>query len=99
MKIEKNKVVTLTYELRVQNENGEQSVIEIANEEQPMAFIYGMSGLPDQFEENLSNLSEGDDFDHLRDGQVVEFDEEPDRANGTHAYNVIPVELPANAKA
>ena len=41
----------------------------------------------------------GDDFDHLRDGQVVEFDEEPDRANGTHAYNVIPVELPANAKA
>ena len=48
---------------------------------------------------NKKSLSEGDDFDHLRDGQVVEFDEEPDRANGTHAYNVIPVELPANAQA
>ncbi len=69
MKIEKNRVVTLTYELRIQNENGEESLVEVANEEQPMAFIYGMSGLPDQFEDNLSDLGEGDNFDFKLDAE------------------------------
>ncbi|GAA4427133.1 FKBP-type peptidyl-prolyl cis-trans isomerase [Pontibacter saemangeumensis] len=67
MKIEKNKVVTLTYELRIMDENGEQSLIETANEEHPMVFIYGMSGLPDQFEDNLEGLSTGDNFDFKLD--------------------------------
>ena len=67
MKIEKNKVVTLTYELRILDENGEQNLIETANEEQPMVFIYGMSGLPDQFEENLDGLNSGDSFDFKLD--------------------------------
>ncbi|NEM98835.1 FKBP-type peptidyl-prolyl cis-trans isomerase [Pontibacter burrus] len=77
MKIEKNKVVTLTYELRIQNENGEQSLVEVANEEQPMAFIFGMSGLPDQFEDNLNGLSEGDNFEFKLDAEegYGEFDE------------------------
>jgi FKBP-type peptidyl-prolyl cis-trans isomerase SlyD len=63
MKIEKNRVVTLTYELRIKDENGEQSLIETANEEQPMVFIFGMSGLPDQFESELEGKGEGDTFD------------------------------------
>ena len=67
MKIEKNKVVTLTYELRIMDENGEQSLIETANEEHPMVFIYGMSGLPDQFEDNLEGLNTGDNFDFKLD--------------------------------
>ena len=67
MKIEKNKVVTLTYELRILDEDGEQSLIETANEEQPMVFIYGMSGLPDQFEDNLEGLNSGDSFDFKLD--------------------------------
>lgn len=67
MKIEKNKVVTLTYELRILDENGEQNLIETANEEQPMVFIYGMSGLPDQFEDNLDGLNSGDSFDFKLD--------------------------------
>lgn len=67
MKIEKDKVVTLTYELRIMDENGEQSLIETANEEQPMVFIYGMSGLPDQFEENLDGMTSGDNFDFKLD--------------------------------
>lgn len=69
MKIEKNKVVTLTYELRIQDENGEPSLIETANEEQPMVFIYGMSGLPGQFEDNLDGLSTGEIFDFKLDTQ------------------------------
>lgn len=67
MKIEKNKVVTLTYELRIMDENGEQSLIETANKEQPMVFIHGMSGLPDQFEGNLDGLNSGDNFDFKLD--------------------------------
>lgn len=63
MKIEQNKVVTLTYELRIMDENGEQNLIETATEEQPMVFIYGMSGLPEQFEDSLQGLSKGDSFD------------------------------------
>lgn len=67
MKIEKNKVVTLTYELRILDEDGEQNLIETANEEQPMVFIYGMSGLPDQFEDNLNGLNSGESFDFKLD--------------------------------
>ena len=63
MKIEQNKVVTLTYELRILDEKGEQNLIETATEEQPMVFIYGMSGLPEQFENNLEGLNQGDSFD------------------------------------
>ncbi|MFD2515777.1 peptidylprolyl isomerase [Pontibacter locisalis] len=63
MKIENNKVVTLTYELRITDENGEQNLVETANEEHPMVFIYGMSGLPEQFEDSLEGKNAGDTFD------------------------------------
>lgn len=48
---------------------------------------------------NQKSLHDGSHFDELRDGQVVEFQEEADRANGTHAINVVPVGLPIAAKA
>jgi cold shock CspA family protein len=38
---------------------------------------------------NLASIPEGADFASLRDGQLVEFEEEPDRANGTHAVRII----------
>ena len=43
---------------------------------------------------NQASLTEGASFDELRDGQVVEFDEERDRANGTHAVRIVLGELP-----
>ena len=43
---------------------------------------------------NQASLPEHADFAGLREGQVVEFDEEPDRANGTHAVHVLLGELP-----
>ena len=49
------------------DEDGEQNLIETANEEQPMVFIYGMSGLPDQFEDNLEGLNSGESFDFKLD--------------------------------
>lgn len=69
MKIEKNRVVTLTYELRIMDEQGEPSLIETADKEHPMVFIYGMSGLPEQFEEKLDGLSVGDTFDFNLDAE------------------------------
>ncbi|RAU83244.1 FKBP-type peptidyl-prolyl cis-trans isomerase [Pontibacter arcticus] len=78
MKIEKNKVVTLTYELRIQNEQGESTLVEVASEEQPMVFIYGLSGLPEQFEEHLDGKNTGDDFDFKLDaeGGYGDFDQD-----------------------
>jgi cold shock CspA family protein len=48
---------------------------------------------------NHGSLPEDSDFADLREGQVVEFDEEPDRANGTHAINVIVGDLPTMAES
>lgn len=44
---------------------------------------------------NQACLPEGADFADLREGQVVEFEEEMDRANGTHAVRLILGELPS----
>jgi FKBP-type peptidyl-prolyl cis-trans isomerase SlyD len=51
--ISENKVVSLTYELKVLDENGEQTLVETADTENPMVFLYGASGLPEKFEEEL----------------------------------------------
>jgi len=63
MKIENNIVVSLTYELSIPDHNGEFDVIEVVNDDQPLYFIFGQSGLPDGFEASLEGLAEGDEFD------------------------------------
>jgi FKBP-type peptidyl-prolyl cis-trans isomerase SlyD len=77
MKVEQNRVVTLTYELRINDDNGGQSLVETASEEQPMVFIFGKSGLPDQFESELDGKNPGDTFDFTlpSEGGYGEFDE------------------------
>lgn len=60
MVIDNNKVVSLTYELRVNDENGQ--LLETVNEEKPLTFLYGSGRLLPKFEENLSGLKEGDAF-------------------------------------
>ncbi|MDQ3291762.1 MAG: FKBP-type peptidyl-prolyl cis-trans isomerase [Bacteroidota bacterium] len=62
MKIGNNTVVSLTYDLSVLDDNGEKSHVETASSENPMVFLYGVSGLPDKFEEQLNGLQEGDTF-------------------------------------
>lgn len=60
MKIEKNKFVSLIYELR---ENGfEGKVIESLEETHPMTFIYGAGTLLPHFEKHLVSLERGDSF-------------------------------------
>ncbi len=63
MQIDNHKVVAITYNLRLQGEDGDFEVVEVVDEQDPMYFIWGLSGLPEEFENNLLGLSAGDTFD------------------------------------
>jgi FKBP-type peptidyl-prolyl cis-trans isomerase SlyD len=65
MTISRDKVVTLTYELR----NAGGDLVDTATHEQPFAFIHesGMT-LPD-FDRNLSGLKAGDEFNFVLSAQ------------------------------
>ncbi len=63
MKIEKNKFVSLIYELRETNPEGR--IIEAIDENKPMTFIYGNGRLLPQFEVNLHALNKGDTFNFV----------------------------------
>ena len=67
MNIENNKVVSLAYQLSLPDADDEMSVVEIVNDEDPLVFIFGMSGLPEKFENQLDGLTEGDTFDFTID--------------------------------
>ena len=61
MKAEKNKVVSVSYELRTKGKDGE--VVDMAYEESPLNFIYGTGMMLPKFEENLANLTVESTFD------------------------------------
>jgi FKBP-type peptidyl-prolyl cis-trans isomerase SlyD len=65
MKIENNKVVSLTYELREGNSEG--MVIEALEESKPMTFVFGKGRLLPSFESKLSTLETGDFFNFVLD--------------------------------
>ena len=60
MKIEKNKMVSLVYELRENNSEGR--IIESLDEKKPLTFIYGSGRLLPFFESNINSLNNGDLF-------------------------------------
>jgi FKBP-type peptidyl-prolyl cis-trans isomerase SlyD len=60
MKIEKNKMVSLIYELREGNSGGR--IIETLDEQRPLTFIYGTGRLLPFFESNINDLDSGDSF-------------------------------------
>jgi FKBP-type peptidyl-prolyl cis-trans isomerase SlyD len=61
MVVSQNKVVSLTYELRVNGTNG--NVVESVDRNSPLTFIFGSGQLLPKFEDNLSGLKVGDNFD------------------------------------
>ncbi len=63
MKIESQHVVSLTYDLYVKQEDGNEALVESATQEQPLTFLYGAGQMLPKFEEQLSTLSTGDNFD------------------------------------
>ena len=60
LEIGKYAMVTLTYDLRVDDENGE--VVEQATETKPLEFLYGAGAMLPKFESQLAGLREGDPF-------------------------------------
>ena len=60
MKIEKFKVVSVTYDLRTDGFDGQ--IIESATQENPLQFIFGIGMMLPAFEANLEGLEEGATF-------------------------------------
>jgi len=60
MKIEKNKMVSLIYELRESNPEGR--IIETLDETRPLTFLFGTGRLLPVFESNINSLDAGDQF-------------------------------------
>lgn len=69
MKIEKNKMVSLIYELRENNAEGR--IIEVLDEKKPMSFIFGTGRLLPVFESNISTLIKGDAFSFALDSEMA----------------------------
>lgn len=76
MKVEKNKIVTLSCELREHDING--PVIDTYPKEEPLKFLTGASNIIEEFENKISGLSTGDSFDFTLDPSLAfgEYEEE-----------------------
>jgi len=61
MQITKNTVVSLSYILKLDNATGE--IIEETKAGDPLVFLYGSGHMLPKFEEHLSTLKTGDDFE------------------------------------
>jgi FKBP-type peptidyl-prolyl cis-trans isomerase SlyD len=82
--ISENTVVTITYDLSVTDENQQKVLVESAEADAPMVFIFGHSGLPEEFERQLDGKAEGDSFS---------FSLTPDQAYGEYDEQAL-VEIP-----
>ncbi len=84
LEIGKYKMVTLTYDLRIDDANGE--LVEQATTEQPLEFLYGAGMMLPKFESELIGLKQDDPFTI--------------KINSTEAYGAVNneaiVELPKN---
>jgi len=78
MKIQPESVVSLTYDLYVKQEDGTEALVESTTQEQPLTFLYGVGQMLPKFEENLSTLSTGDDYEFrlTADDAYGSYDEE-----------------------
>ncbi|WP_303311611.1 peptidylprolyl isomerase [Hymenobacter sp. BT730] len=84
--ISENKVVTITYDLSVTDENQEKVLVESAEADAPMVFLFGMSGLPEEFENQLNGKQPGDAFS---------FSLTPEQAYGEYDQQAV-VDIPKN---
>src|SRR5688572_12042194 len=69
MKIDNNKVVSLTYRLDANLSGDEKQHIETAGADNPLTFLFGSGGLIPDFEKNLKGLSVGDKFSFSIDAE------------------------------
>lgn len=84
MKIDRNAFVTLSYELRLSDIEGE--LVEQTGEDTPLQFVFGSGKMLEMFEEKLEGLGAGDSF---------QFQLKAEEAYGELNPNAI-VEIPKN---
>jgi len=82
--VAQNSVVTLTYDLSVTDDNQQKVLVEQAEAEEPMVFLFGHSGLPEEFEHQLDGKNTGDSFS---------FSLTPDQAYGDYDPQAV-VQIP-----
>ncbi len=63
MLIENNRVVSLSYELHVDQEDGTRELRDKATAESPLQFLFGVGQLLPLFESNIKGLKQGDSFE------------------------------------
>jgi FKBP-type peptidyl-prolyl cis-trans isomerase SlyD len=63
MKIANNSAVVVAYELKIKNTGDDFETVEVVPEDDPMGFIFGMSGLPEGFERSLEGKQAGDEVE------------------------------------
>jgi FKBP-type peptidyl-prolyl cis-trans isomerase SlyD len=98
MIVSQNKVVSLTYELRV---NGNADVVEAVDRNSPLTFMYGSGSLLPRFEDNLSGLKVGDTFDfnlsseeaygNYDDNSVIQVPLQAFEIDGKVDYNLVKI--------
>jgi FKBP-type peptidyl-prolyl cis-trans isomerase SlyD len=65
-KIDLQKVVSISYELEISvGSEDEPELLETTTADDPMLFLFGESGLPERFEEELMGKTTGDTFDFV----------------------------------
>ncbi|MDF7811733.1 FKBP-type peptidyl-prolyl cis-trans isomerase [Hymenobacter sp. YC55] len=84
--ISENKVVTITYDLSVTDDNQQKVLVESAEADAPMVFLFGQSGLPEEFERQLDGKQAGDSF---------AFSLTPEQAYGEYDEQAV-VDIPKN---
>ena len=93
MTIQENKVVSLAYELEVDEKDSENRVLADKSEDgNPLVFIFGTGQLLERFEENIQGKQKGDSFSfsisaeegygEFDDEAVIELPIETFRVNG-----------------
>lgn len=83
MEVTDNKLVSLTYDLNVENEDGTMELMERATKEHPLTFIFGMGMMLPDFEKHIGGLKTGDRFSFVL---------EPEQAYGLYVEeNVVDI--------
>lgn len=62
MKVSEGKVVSTSYTLYTLSPDDDFEMVEQVNDDEPMLYLAGHSGLPPKYEENLDGLSAGDTY-------------------------------------
>ena len=78
MIVENEKVITATYEMFVDGENGQEELMERATKDHPLVYCHGIGMMLPKFEEALAGKQKGDKFDFCIDHTDAygEYDEE-----------------------